>query len=50
MEIKNEDLKELNEILEIEDDNEEEYEKWVNIFNAPVGYEDYYEWDTGIAP
>ena len=30
--------------------SEEEYEKWVNIFNAPVGYEDYYEWDTGIAP
>lgn len=30
--------------------NEEEYKKWVDVYEAPVGYEDCYEWDTGIAP
>lgn len=30
--------------------NEEEYKKWVDIYEAPVGYEDYYKWDAGVAP
>ena len=29
---------------------EEEYKKWVDLYEAPVGYEDYYKWDVGIAP
>ena len=28
----------------------EEYEKWIDAYEAPVGYEDYYKWDIGIAP
>lgn len=28
---------------------EEEYNKWVEAYETPDG-EDYYEWDTGIAP
>lgn len=31
-------------------DNENEYIKWVQAYEAPVGYEDYYKWDVGIAP
>lgn len=30
--------------------NDEEYKKWVDVYEAPVGYEDCYKWDTGIAP
>ena len=29
---------------------QEEYKKWVDVYEAPVGYEDYFKWDTGIAP
>lgn len=28
---------------------EEEYRKWVEAYETPDG-EDYWEWDTGIAP
>lgn len=28
---------------------EEEYDKWVEAYEAPDG-EDYWEWDIGIAP
>ena len=30
--------------------NDEEYKKFINIYEAPVGYEDYFKWDVGIAP
>lgn len=30
-------------------DDKEKYEKWVEAYQTPDG-EDYYEWDTGIAP
>ena len=30
--------------------NDEAYKEWVRLYEAPVGYEDYYRWDTGIAP
>lgn len=30
--------------------SEEEYKKWVDLYEAPIGYEDYYKWDIGIAP
>ena len=32
--------------------NEEEYEKWVAKYEEPVSddHDDYYAWDTGIAP
>lgn len=30
--------------------SEEEYKKFVDIYEAPVGYEDYFKWNTGIAP
>ena len=29
--------------------SQEEYVKWVEAYEAPDG-QDYYEWDTGIAP
>lgn len=29
--------------------SDEEYRKWVEVYETPDG-EDYYEWDTGIAP
>lgn len=31
-------------------ESDEEYRKWVELYEAPVGYEDYYKWDVGIAP
>ena len=31
--------------------SEKKYEKWVRAYQAPLNNdEDYYEWDTGIAP
>lgn len=31
--------------------NEKEYSKWVKAYEFPLSNdEDYYEWDTGIAP
>lgn len=30
--------------------NDEGYKEFVNIYEAPVGYEDYFKWDVGIAP
>ena len=29
--------------------SKEEYDKWVEVYEMPDG-QDYYEWDTGIAP
>ena len=29
--------------------SQEEYDKWVEVYETPDG-QDYYEWDTGIAP
>ena len=31
-------------------DSKEEYNKWVEAYEAPLSEEEYYEWDTGIAP
>lgn len=28
----------------------EEYNNWVEAYETPVGYDEYYEWDCGIAP
>lgn len=30
--------------------NDEEYKKWVDAYETPLDDDDYYEWDTGIAP
>ena len=29
--------------------SQKEYDKWVEVYETPDG-QDYYEWDTGIAP
>ncbi len=30
--------------------SEEDYAEWVKEYETPVGYNEYFEWDTGIAP
>lgn len=30
--------------------DEEDYEKWVDAYEAPLSNGDYYDWSTGIAP
>lgn len=30
--------------------SEEEYNKWVEVYETPLCNDDYYEWNTGIAP
>ena len=30
--------------------NNEEYKEFVEIYETPVGYEDYFKWNIGIAP
>ena len=30
--------------------SEEKYKKWVEAYETPLKDEEYYEWDTGIAP
>lgn len=30
--------------------SEEEYREWVETYETPISYGEYYEWDTGIAP
>lgn len=30
--------------------SQEKYVKWVEAYETPLGAEEYYEWDTGIAP
>ena len=30
--------------------NDEEYKKFVDVYEAPVGYEDYFKWNVGVAP
>lgn len=31
-------------------ENESEYREWVKRYETPMGLNEYYEWDTGIAP
>lgn len=31
-------------------ENEERYKNWVEAYEAPLKYGEYYEWDVGIAP
>ena len=29
---------------------EKEYKKWIEAYEVPLDDDDYYEWETGIAP
>lgn len=31
-------------------DDEKKYAAWVEAYETPLSYGEYYEWDTGIAP